>query len=231
MCQDGLSIVIPCFNEQARITKTYVALMDDLQTKLPKMFKQYEVLFVNDGSTDNTLNLLNAFGGHGKKVIVNVLSYLPNRGKGYAVRQGCLASKYRTRLILDADYSIRATELLRIPSWDDWAVLKGRRTQVKKQPLHRVIVGKVWHWLVIMISDIEVDSQSPFTLIRKPRSFFKSLCIDGFCFDVEILYKAKLSGNFIYEIPVDYYNAEDSKVSFKKSARMFTDLIRICWRK
>ncbi|MCJ7816851.1 MAG: glycosyltransferase [Candidatus Aenigmarchaeota archaeon] len=222
---NGISIVIPCFNESRRITKTFVMLNQDIK-ELGNLFRHYEIVFVNDGSKDNTLNLLNSFGEN-KNTTIKVVSYPMNSGKGYAVKRGLLASKYFTKIILDADYSIRLSEIAKIPSWENWVIIKGRRRQVLKQPFHRRMVGRAWHFLVLTLAGIEADSQAPFTLLQLPRQFYKNLEVKGFAFDVEIIYKLQRMHYFIYEHPVDYYDAQGSKVSLKKSIKMFFDILRI----
>ena len=94
-----ISFVIPVYNEQKRITKTFEALK---RVKLPLGLKLSEVIFVNDGSTDQTKAKINRFRMKNKKIAsIKLISYEKNMGKGFAVKQGMLAS--------DADYTLFLT--------------------------------------------------------------------------------------------------------------------------
>jgi dolichyl-phosphate beta-glucosyltransferase len=218
-----ISIVIPCFNEEMRLSDSYLILTSDLAQLFPKL--QYEICYVNDGSTDNTLEILKDLAN--KNNHITVITYPENRGKGYAVRQGLLHSRYFTKLILDADGSIGIRELLQVDFNDTWHIIKGERTQTVRQPLHRIFAGKVWHWLVQLKTGLTIDSQAPWTLLRLPRRFYRYLKVFGFAYDVEILDKAHRLGYEIQTIPVDYIDHLGSKVTLKKSIRMFFDLLKI----
>ncbi len=94
-----LSIIIPAYNEENRI-KPFLARLLEFSKKL----KSYELIFVNDGSRDNTLKIINDISKRYKRL--KIISYGTNRGKGYAVRKGILAAGGKKIIFIDADGSI-----------------------------------------------------------------------------------------------------------------------------
>lgn len=218
-----LSVIIPCFQEERRITQTYEDLRDFFLCS--KKFKG-ELVFVNDGSTDSTLPMLLKISRSKfpPNMSVTILSYPLNKGKGHAVKTGLLGSRYFTKLILDADLSIGIHELNRINFRDGWRIVKGRRKFVN-EPLSRRIFSWGWHQVIRFYTGLEYDTQAPMTLLRCPRSFYRnSLTLLGFCYDVQILYRAKKRHYEIQELPVEYEYKAGSKVTLKKSIRMLKDL-------
>lgn len=222
-----ISVIIPCYNEAMRISDT-VKVVDDY---LKQKHFNYEIILVNDGSTDNTLDIILSLSHKYKNLYF--FTSQTNRGKGFAVRQGLLMARYYSKLILDADMSVGITELYKL-NWiwlRDIKILKGQRIQVKKQPIHRIFAGKCFKILVWLFTGLYMDTQSPFTFLRLPTEFYQDLKIEGFAFDVEILYNAKLQGIKIEKIDVDYYNEEDSSVKLKHYFLMFKELLEIKKRK
>jgi len=165
---------------------------------------------------------------------IKLLHYTQNKGKGYAVRQGLIKSKYKTKMILDADLSVSPKEFDANFQW----FLKptvlptlviGRRIQVESQPKYRLFLGKMFRTFVSLINGIDYhDSQCPFKILcNYPDGFFNKLKINGFSYDVELIRKSIKANFCIVEKQVEYYNTTDSKVTVKKMIRMFFDLIRI----
>ena len=216
-----ISIIIPAYNEGKTIKQNVM--------KVFEFFKQYfkdfdfEIIVVNDGSTDDTLEKLLEI----HILPLKVFSNEKNKGKGFAVRQGLLQSKYDTKLLLDADLSVHPDFIFTVPLNTDFDIFQGQRIQVTRQPLRRIFAGKILKLLVYLMTGIFADTQCPFKILRLPQSFYKSLKIDGFSFDVEILYKAKKQGRKIIYGNVDYYNVEDTRVTFRKTISMFFELLRI----
>ena len=216
----NLSIIIPCYNEEKVIENTVKEIIRSLPS-------QAQIIIVDDGSTDTTrkkiIRLMNTCPG------VHTVAYNENKGKGYAVHQGLNLALYKRRLILDADLSVHVKyvlQFMRGATIRD-CVVKGTRIQKVKQPLYRIFVGKCWKLLVWIKTGIYRDTQCPFTFLNLPREFYKDLKVDGFAFDVELLYKAKTQGYPIIDIYVGYYNTKDSKVTIRKTIETFQDLIRL----
>lgn len=220
MKKKNISVIIPCYNEQGVLVDTLSRLM---------LYKSHnlEIVVVDDGSKDNTYWIA-------KKVLKDyknkkIIQLLQNKGKGYAVRTGLLNSKYKWKLILDADSSVDISELDSVieSDFNDYDSIIGVRNQVNPQPTYRILLGKIWQALVWSHTFIWMDTQCPFKLLHWPKEFYDKLKIDGFAYDVELLMIAKKHGFPWKKKLVDYYNKPDSKVTLKKVLRMFWDLLKI----
>lgn len=213
-----LSVIIPAYNEQQRLAPH----LSHVLAYLHEHFPAFELIVVDDGSTDQTASSVStAFQNEPR---ARLISYQPNRGKGYAVRTGVLASQGEQLVFLDADLSTpiaeipRALELLEeadivIGSRD----LPGADIRVP-QPLYRRLASEIFKWIryvMIGLWDIS-DTQCGFKAYRGPaaRRLFALAQIDRFLFDVEILYLAQRAGLRILEIPVRWTDAAGSKVRF-----------------
>lgn len=156
----GLSIIIPAYNEEDRISATILQVQAYCRER--NIFHQ--VLVVNDGSTDDTLKKLYSGGMHSTKNLY-FCSYKQNRGKGYAVRKGLKEAKYKTCLIIDADHSVEIRELdkffMMCKSYEIFLkpFIYGQRKQVEKQPLYRIVAGKVFKILTYLATGIFADTQ------------------------------------------------------------------------
>jgi len=227
MAKRTVSIIIPCYNEERRIIKT----LQHINSIMELSDFKYEVIVVNDGSTDNTLQevwtyITSASKGYDGKI----LTFQKNNGKGYAVRQGLLASRYYNKLILDADHSVQCTELMGLSSNDFRikGIIAGSRVYEEKQTILRQALGKGWRWLVRWIAKIDGDTQCPFKFCRMPKHFYQGLKVNGFAWDVEMLKRAR--DEELAEVrwhAVSYYDNRDSKVTLIKAAKMFFELLYI----
>lgn len=227
-----LSVVIPCFNEESRITPTLVAL--------ERFFlgKQYaaEIIAVDDGSQDGTLRALEKFR-QGAKVPLRIISYHPNRGKGHAVTQGVLASQGEFILFTDADLSTPVEEIdnfLQILGQEQADVVIGSRnlpdSQVRR-PRQREVLSKAFNLLVrtLILPGIR-DTQCGFKCFHRAAALaiFAKAPAAGLAFDVEVLYIARRLGYRILEMPVRWNYSPGSKVRpLSDSARMFAALLRL----
>lgn len=222
-----LSIVIPCYNEGYIIKETVGKILSQMSTDY-----RVEIILVNDGSVDNTTDmmcdLLTKFPG-----IVKMITYSGNKGKGHAVHKGLLIAKYETIMLLDADLSVypfhykyfKKGSKGRMPKY---YIIQGQRYQSVPQPLYRILVGKIWKILVWGRSGLWMDTQSPYKVLKLPLELYEELSIDGFAFDVELLYKAKKRGIKIFKQDVFYFNNIKTSVTIRKTWEMFKDLIKLC---
>lgn len=219
---DSISVVIPAYNEEKNIRKNIKQVKDFCSSHI----NDYEIIVINDGSTDKTAEeIIKAMRTNGG---VKIHSYPENRGKGYAIRQGLIDAQYDTILLLDADLSVSPTFLRRaIELHHNAGIIYGERTQVIPQPFYRIFVGKVWKILVFLATGIFADTQCPFKVLTLDKQFYTMLKIDGFAYDVELLYKAKKQSYGIRPLLVPYINHPDSRVTIRKTVQMFFDLIRI----
>src|SRR3989344_4123844 len=105
-----LSVVIPFYNEEKRM-KSEGRMTTAIDYMLNELKDPFELVFANDGSTDNTINLLEDLKNQYSHIPVQIVSYSQNQGKGYAVKLGVLASKGEKIIVMDADISIDLEEM------------------------------------------------------------------------------------------------------------------------
>ncbi|HEU0275397.1 MAG TPA: dolichyl-phosphate beta-glucosyltransferase [Candidatus Udaeobacter sp.] len=228
------SVVVPCFNEAARIGQSLRLTIDYLNTHAPES----ELIVVNDGSTDATAaiareQLKNA------GVETRLLENFPNRGKGAAVRSGLLAARKPIGLFSDADLSTPLGEtpkLVEPIASDEVDIAFGSRALERgligvHQPWRREQAGRAFNLLVRLATGLPFwDTQCGFKAFRLEvcRPILEAARIDGFAFDVELLYLARHAGLRIREVPVRWNHAEGSKVQFvKDSLRMLREVVAL----
>lgn len=226
-----LSIVIPAYNEEGRIGKTLASI---IQYTKKKSYKT-EIIVVSDGSKDNTVAVVEELAK--KEGSVRCLELHPNQGKGAAVRQGVLNSRGAYILFTDADNSTPIEELDRFWEAKKAAdILIGSRylessNVIVKQPWYRIVIGRTANFLIqLFLVDGIRDTQCGFKLMNAEaaQDIFSRMRVDGFGFDMELLALAEIMGYSILELPVSWYNSEDSRVRpVKDTLRTLTDLIRI----
>lgn len=226
-----ISVVIPAYNEGKIIGKNISKIISFLENKK----FNYEIIVVDDCSKDGTSDIVKDFNS--KKIVL--LRNKKNMGKGHSIKRGILNAKKDLILFSDADLSTPIEELDSLLRYiDDYDIVigsRGEKSIIKiKQPIYRRIAGKMFPILVnfIVLKGIR-DTQCGFKLFRKnlAKDIFKKQRIDGFCFDVEILYLAKNAGYKIKEVSVTWSNRADSKVNpIIDPIKMFIDLIRIKYK-
>jgi dolichyl-phosphate beta-glucosyltransferase len=229
-----LSIVIPAFNEQARLPRTVLETMRFCTAK--KL--DFEIIIADDGSRDETVALARLFEEADCRVRVLTC---PHAGKGSAVRMGMLNAKGRFVLFMDADGATPLDEIPKLMSLleagNDVAVgSRALRTEegVKvKTSVHRYLIGRTFAGLVNLIAiDGIADTQCGFKMFRQDAAaaVFSMQKIEGFAFDVEILFISKRLSLRIAETPVNWVAQPGSKVSLvKDSIKMLSDIILIRW--
>ena len=228
------SVVIPCFNEAARIRATIGATLGYLEKSSP----QSELLIVNDGSTDETLTIARETLAQAP-IEAHLLENFPNRGKGVAVRKGLLAARRSIGLFFDADLSTPLEEIPKVIepiANDDVDLAFGSRALDRRligqhQPWLREQGGRVFNLLVRLTSGLPFwDTQCGFKAFRLDlsRPILQRARIDGFAFDVELLVLAQRAGLRLREIPVRWNHAEGSKVRFiHDSLRMLREVMAL----
>jgi glycosyltransferase involved in cell wall biosynthesis len=228
------SVVIPCFNEAARIGETLRLTLDYLTANAPES----ELIVVNDGSTDATAAIA-CEGLKDAKIQTRLLENFPNRGKGAAVRSGLLAAREPIGMFFDADLSTPLGETPKLvePIADGQIdIALGSRALDRgligiHQPWRREQAGRAFNLLVRVATGLPFwDTQCGFKAFRLDvcRPILEAAHLDGFAFDVELLYLAQHAGLQIREIPVRWNHAEGSKVQFfKDSLRMLREVISL----
>lgn len=219
-----LSVVIPCYNEAKDIKeKSQIVL-----TKLNSLNIDYELILVNDGSKDNTKDVINLIPG------VVRSGYDTNRGKGGAVKQGIIDATGDYILFMDADLStdLSAIDTL-LPLLGKEKFIIGSRHHKesaipKKQPLKRRFIGWCCRKLVNATFHFHYsDTQCGFKCIEAgfAKKMVTKQTINGFAFDVEYLYIAKLNNQNVYQIPVIWRDDRGSTVSpLRSSIKFFKDM-------
>ena len=232
-----LSIVIPAFDEERRILNTLEQVADFLAARP----YSWEVVVADDGSRDSTNTIASDFsrlcqtdGGS-----IRVLT-LPHRGKGWAVRRGMLAARGQFRFICDADLSMPIEQVERFlpPELDDVDLVVGSREAPGSrrfgEPSGRQVLGRVYNRLVKTLAVPGLnDTQCGFKCFRGEvvPQLFQRQTIDGFAFDVELLYLAARDGLRVREVGIDWHYREHSKVRpLRDSLAMAWDLLKIRWR-
>jgi dolichyl-phosphate beta-glucosyltransferase len=222
------SIVIPAFNEAGRLPR----YLGEVVQYFDSRGEPYEVLVVDDGSTDATAALVQS--AVQASPAVRLLRLGRNRGKGAAVRAGMLAVTGRYRLFADADGATPIEEVKRLDAalaaGADIAigsrVLAAPGVTVSTRP-HRVLAGRVFNWLRARLGVRDVaDSQCGFKLLRGDvaDALFSRIATRGFGFDVELLLLAQAAGYRIAEVPVNWVDQAGSKVG------VLTDGPRMLWQ-
>ncbi len=225
-----LSIIIPALNEEKRLPAT----LETIRVFLNQQNYLSEVLVVDSGSSDRTLQIAQDFAG--SNPVVRVL-HEEQRGKGRAVRTGMLAARGKYRFFGDADLSMPIEEINRFlpPQLPDPQVVIASREVAGSvrygEPEIRHLSGRVFNTLVrwIALPGLQ-DTQCGFKLFRDDiaEDVFQRQTIFGWTFDVEVLYIARLHGYTITEVGVPWYYNADSKVRMWQDAwNMVTDLIQI----
>ena len=226
-----LSLVIPAYNEEARLPDTLGRVLSWLAERRISS----EILVVDDGSQDRTATIAGeALAGRG-----TVLTGEPNRGKGYAVRRGILAARGRLVLITDADLSTPIAEyetLLSAMSKRGLQVVIGSRAlhgSLGQNPL-RQLMGKTFNRMMRCMTGLPFqDTQCGFKLLDRAatRPIVERMVVDRFAFDVELLFLCVRAGLRVEEVPVVWRNAPGSKVSLLGDpANMMWDVARVRWR-
>jgi len=221
-----LSIVIPVYNEEERLEKTFTALKQGVRSGA---FQIAEVIFVDDGSRDNTKKMINTWIKQikTKKTAYRLVSYGKNHGKGYAVKTGMLAASGDYILFMDADMSTPLPELLKMQPvmLDGKDVIIGTRknghsTVIKHQPLYRELLGKVFTLLSNIITNTWVtDFTCGFKVFSHDaaQKVFSRAQIERWGYDAEILFIANSLAISMKEVPVIWTNDERSKVNLLKA--------------
>lgn len=227
-----LSVIVPVYNEEKRLEAGF----DHYYSYLKKQKYPCELIFVNDGSRDNTLDLLNKIA-KGKKNI-RIISYDQNRGKGYAICQGIKETVGKYILFTDLDHSVPiATVENFFPYFEKGfpVVIGSRRVRGAKIAVHqkplREFLGRGFTAIVNMfiyrgIADATCGFKAFESKIAK--KIFAKITVYDWAFDAEILYVCKKNKIKIAQAPVTWSDVRESKVSLKKDIlRSFRGILKI----
>jgi dolichyl-phosphate beta-glucosyltransferase len=229
----SISIIIPAYDEQARLPDTLHRVARYLRQGA---WSFHEILIVDDGSKDGTIAAAEEFARCNPNV--RVLKNPGNRGKGYSVRHGMLEAHGDWRLFTDADLSTPIEELEKL-----WCAVAAGKDEIAigsraldrsligvHQPGHRETMGRVFNGVMRAATGLPIsDTQCGFKLFRGDvaREIFSRQLLERFGFDAEVLYIAFRRGYGIAEVPVRWNHAEGSKVGVWTGFRAFVELGQI----
>jgi glycosyltransferase involved in cell wall biosynthesis len=229
-----LSVVIPVYNEEKRLPPS----LKERYEYLSAQNFDWEILIVSDGSTDNTVKLVQEFIINHKNV--RLIDNQKNQGKGAVVKQGMLAARGDWRLFIDADNSTPIKEIERFwPYTDQYEIIIGSRyikgSLIKeKQTVLRRLISRLGNLAsrILLLPGI-ADTQCGFKLFSAQAcgKIFPKQTFMRWSFDLEILSIAKKMGYKIKEVPVIWEDAAGSKIQggLKVAFRSFSDLLKIKW--
>lgn len=230
-----LSIVIPAFEEEARLGDS----IREILRYLSEGRSPFELVIVDDGSRDGTSAVAVEACSEFPNAVTSVIRYEENRGKGYAVRTGLLAATGEIALFSDADLSTPIEEIDKLIGpikAGQFDLTFGSRALDRSligthQPWRREQGGKVFNLIVRLMTGMPFwDTQCGFKAfnMEKFSPLLPLMLIDRFGFDVEFLYVARLQGLRLLEVPVRWNNDDRSKVSVvRDSIRMFDEVRQI----
>jgi dolichyl-phosphate beta-glucosyltransferase len=231
-----LTIIIPAFNEENRILKNLNEINDYVAKN--SLFDEIKTIVIDDGSTDKTKEAVEEWI---KSKLVNgfsIVSYKPNKGKGYAVRDGFLKADSELILYTDADGASPISEIEKLlPEIDKGftvvcgsRVLKNESVSVK-MALKRRVIGLVFHMLLGLLKlNFIKDTQCGFKLFEAnvAKKIAKAQKCFNFSFDIEYLYLSRKMGCKINEVPINWYHVKGSKVNLViDSIKMLVEVLKI----
>jgi dolichyl-phosphate beta-glucosyltransferase len=225
-----LSIIIPAHNEEHRLPQT----LEKISSFLAVQPYAAEVLVVENGSSDTTLSIAQ----HYEQTHPNIHAiHLTRSGKGLAVREGMLAAQGEYRFICDADLSMPIEEVNKFlpPNLPPFEVaIASREAPGAKrygEPAYRHLIGRVFNTLVRLVALPSLqDTQCGFKCFHAPvaEKVFRMQTLEGWSFDVEVLFIALFLGYKITEVPINWYYFAGSRVKlFRDSFHMATDILAI----
>lgn len=228
------SIVIPAYNESARIGETLAAVVACVRTR----GWSAEVIVVNDGSRDGTAATVRAFAAQAPEV--RLLENPGNRGKGYSVRHGLLEGRGAVVMFTDADLSAPMEEAERlfaaIDAGADIAIGSRwleRARQAIRQPLYRQFFGRCFNAVTRLVMGLPfADTQCGFKAFTREaaQAVFPLQTIERWGFDPEILFIALKRGYRITEVPVSWAHDERTRMSYVKDGlKMLEEIAVIRW--
>ena len=227
-----LSVIIPAYNEEKRISATLL----DIDRYLSRQNYDYEIIAVSDGSKDNTVSVVRNL--QTKIRNLRLIDNKENHGKGYVVKQGMLEAGGEYRLFMDADNSTTIDHLDKF-----WPLfkqgydviigsieLKGAKIE-EKAAWYRRWLGRISKYIIRVVAGLWKihDSQRGFKLFtaKAAEAIFSKQTIMRWGFDIEILVLAKKMGFKIKEVPVNWSNPGESKVTLTSYIKTFQELLKI----
>ena len=225
-----LSIIIPAHNEERRLPGS----LEKIAAFLEKQNYQAEVIVVDNGSSDNTSGVVEGFMA--RYPFISLIRE-ERRGKGLAVKLGMLAARGEYLFLCDADLSMPIEEVAKFlpPQLEDYDVaIASREVEGARrygEPPHRHLMGRVFNLIVRLLAVRGFqDTQCGFKCFRREvaRDIFSRQTMEGWGFDVEVLFIAQKRGYRIVEVPINWYYMANSRVKpIRDSIRMFREVLQV----
>ena len=225
-----LSIIIPAHNEERRLPRS----LEKIVAFLEKQDYQAEVIVVDNGSRDNTSGVVEGFMA--RYPFISLIRE-ERRGKGLAVKLGMLAARGEYLFLCDADLSMPIEEVAKFlpPQLEDYDVaIASREVEGARrygEPPHRHLMGRVFNLIVRLLAVRGFqDTQCGFKCFRREvaRDIFSRQTMEGWGFDVEVLFIAQKRGYRIVEVPINWYYMANSRVRpIRDSIRMFREVLQV----
>ncbi|MCC7357815.1 glycosyltransferase [Candidatus Uhrbacteria bacterium] len=220
------SIVLPAWNEEQNIDLA----INQINEVFTTFKKPFEILVIDDGSFDNTVNLVQNI--QTRIPNIKLIQHATNQGKGAAVATGMRHATGNIRLFMDCDLSVAPeTFEIMLPFFEKNDIVIGSRRIaqgkiLKPQPWHRNILGILFNKLIRFRTKLTYqDTQCGFKAFRSNTLFlFENLVSTGWTFDVELLVKAHRAKLNIKEIPVEWHNGKTSRLKLKDAWNIWKEL-------
>lgn len=223
-----ISLVLPAHNEEPNIR----AVVEEASQVLPTAFSDYEVIVVNDGSKDRTLEIAQELAVENPHV--KVVNHPVNRGYGAALTSGFNAATGDFVMFMDSDRQFDINDIHRLtPYVEDYDIVAGYRIK-RNDPAHRLLNAKIFGLAVRLLFDIQMrDIDCAFKIMRAEVLRGINLESPGALINTEILAKAKVQGCNLTQVGVNHYArlaGEQSGASLKVVMRAFREMVRLWWR-
>lgn len=223
-----ISIIIPCYNLESIVKTTVKNILKNLE----KFSDSFEILIVNDGSTDNTLEVIQDIKNNHE--CIHVITYSQNKGKGYAVKTGILQSIGSSIVFIDGDLDITSDAIQNyIEELNNFDLVIGSKSLQNSEieiRQSRKILSDIFSSIVKFLTGLKIqDTQVGFKVGNGEdlRKIFKVMNIDGFAFDVELLVIATKLNLRIKEMPVKLKIMKSFR--FNSAVQMFYDVLKITY--
>jgi dolichyl-phosphate beta-glucosyltransferase len=228
--QPFLSLVIPAYNEEARLPES----MKEITAFVARQTYPIEVIIIDNNSTDRTHAIAQEFAD--RLPFIQVLSE-PKQGKGAAVRTGMLGARGQYRFICDADLSMPIEEVEKFlpPHLENYDIAIASREAPGAvryhEPWYRHLMGRVFNTMVRLFAVHGFqDTQCGFKMFRAEaaQALFPLQTMNGWSFDVEVLYAAQQRGYRIVEVPIHWYYKSNTRIHpIQDSIEMFLEVLKI----
>jgi glycosyltransferase involved in cell wall biosynthesis len=223
-----ISLVLPAHNEEPNIRP----VVEEAGQALPTAFMDYEIIVVNDGSKDRTLEIAQAMSDEDPHV--RVVNHPVNRGYGAALTSGFNAATGDYIMFMDSDRQFDINDVHRLtPFVEEYDIVAGYRIK-RNDPAHRLLNAKIFGFAVMLMFDIHVrDLDCAFKIFHADVLRGINLQSPGALINTEILAKARAQGRSLTEVGVNHYprlEGEQSGASVKVVLRAFREILRLWWR-